>query len=77
MPFPFSRCEHILVFPWDQTELLHFRRSQPLKIKNEGCLLEVFIMRLFNPTLSIYGEKRVLYIQKQKKIFLEHQKYWT
>ena len=25
-------------------------------LKNEGCLLEVFIMRLFNRTLSIYDD---------------------
>ena len=25
-------------------------------VKNEGCLFEVFIMRLFNQTLSIYAE---------------------
>ena len=29
-------------------------------VKNEGCLLEVFIMRLFNQTLSMYDQLSVL-----------------
>ena len=52
-------CVHVLVFPWDQRELLFLGVPNLLmgtfyRVKNGGCLLEVFIMRLFNQTLSIY-----------------------
>ena len=52
-------CEHVLVFPWDQRGLLILGIPNLLvggvyHVKNEGCLLEVFIMRLLNRTLSIY-----------------------
>ena len=55
-----SRCEHTLVFPWDQRGLLLLGVPSLLvgsvyHVKNEGCLFEVFIMRLFNQTLSIYS----------------------
>ena len=55
-----SRCEHVLVFPRDQRGLLLLGFPNLLvrniyHVKNEGCLLEVFIMRLFNRTLSMYG----------------------
>ena len=53
-----SHCEHVLVFPWDQRGLLFLGVPNLLvgdvyHVKNEGCLLEVFIMRLFKQTLSI------------------------
>ena len=37
--------------------------------QNEGCLLEVFILRLFNLTLSIYATKinRVILTETQRK----------
>ena len=37
--------------------------------QNEGCLLEVFIMRLFNLTLSIYTTEinRVILTETQRK----------
>ena len=46
-------------FPLGSKGTFNFRRSQPLlrdvyHIKNGGCLLEVFIVRLFNRTLSTY-----------------------
>ena len=52
-----SRCEHVLVFPWDQKGLLFLDVPNLIvgnvyHVKNEGCLLEDFIMRLFNRTLS-------------------------
>ena len=51
--------EHVLVYPWDQRGLLFLGVPNLLvwdvyHAKNEGCLLEVFIMRLLNRTLSIY-----------------------
>ena len=51
--------KHVLVFPWDQRGLLllgipNLLVGDVYHVKNEGCLLEVFILRLFNRTLSIY-----------------------
>ena len=46
--------------PWDQRGLLLLGVPNLLVVgvyyvKNEGCILEVFIMRLFNQTLSIHA----------------------
>ena len=62
-----SRCEHILVFHWDQRGLLFLGIPNLLvgdiyHVKNEGCLLEVFIMMLFNRTLSKYDNWRINFI---------------
>ena len=57
-------CEHVLVFPWDQRGLLFLDLPNLLvgdvyHIKNEVCVLEVFIMRLFNQTLSIHARPEI------------------
>ena len=59
-----SRCEYVLVFPWDQRGLLLLGVPTLLvgnvyHVKNGGCLLEVFIMRLFNPALSIHVMEKI------------------
>ena len=52
----------LIVFPLDQRELLllgvpNLLVGDVYHDKNESCLLEVSIMRLFNQTLSIHGRK--------------------
>ena len=48
-----SHVEHVLVFPWDDGELLFFSSSLLcggelfIVLKNKGYLLEVFKMRFF------------------------------
>ena len=60
MPTIPKMCEHALVMPWDQKGILLLGIPNLLvgsiyHVKNEDCLLEVFIVRLFNQTLSTYS----------------------
>ena len=51
--------DDLLVFPWDQRGLLllgvpNLLVGNVYHVKNEGCILEVFIMRLFNLTVYVF-----------------------
>ena len=67
----FKTCN--VVFPWDQRELLLLRVPNLLvgmfyHVKNEGCLLEFFIMRLFNRTLSMYVNLKSTHYKMHQEI---------